>query len=184
VKASRTLGSQQTAFANYAMKQIHGGMDIAPETMLWLVDWKAYGKPYCSLYVVTPDNGWPCKVGVSVHPYKRVAQLQTSVWKPLEVAGCFWLPTVADAKTLERKLHETLTEENKWLHGEWFDMRPEDVLPLVSFSASVAGVECSDRIEDEHALNDVRERLLAAAYKGNGQKKRADAFAEFTGICS
>lgn len=143
------LGQQRTALNTYweltdRTKPI--------EDLVWLVDWKAHDLPYCSLYVVTPDNNWPCKIGISVFPRKRVASLQTSVWRPLNVAHCVWALNSQEARRLEKKIHATLTEDNKWLHGEWFDMRPDDALEMINFCAAVEGVEISDKIEDAAAL--------------------------------
>lgn len=115
--------------------------------LLWLADWRAIGAPNCTIYVIAPLDGWPCKIGVSTSPRKRLAGLQTSVWKQLQVKWCAHLPTVQQAKALERRCHETLTERSLWLHGEWFDLRPDKAIELVQFEALMAGFECAEQLE-------------------------------------
>lgn len=109
--------------------------------LTWLADWRAVGLPYCSLYVIAPLDGWPCKIGISTNPLKRINALQTSVWKQLEVKWCGFVGTTNIARSLERRCHEALTEQAKWLHGEWFDLRPDKAIELIGFEAALAGVE-------------------------------------------
>lgn len=175
MKASQTLGQQRTAFNNYLM---FGDGTAKPEEMVWLVDWRAHQLPYCSLYIVSPDNSWPCKVGISVAPRKRVMGLQVSVWRPLRVAHCFWCPSIKDARSLEARLHETLTKDNKWLHGEWFDMRPEDAVDLVQFEAAMIGVECNSVIEEPHII----EEIDASLHSMTAQIKRAELRSKNNGL--
>lgn len=115
---------------------------------VWLADWKKHGLPYCTVYVISPDNNWPCKVGISVAPRKRITSLQVSCWRPLKVDYSVWCPTIAEARALENAMHEVLTEDGKWLSGEWFDMRAEHALDLLHFKASVCGIECHDTIKE------------------------------------
>lgn len=130
---------------------------------VWLADWKSFGKPYSTLYVVSPENGWPCKIGVSARPQSRISQIQVSVWKPVKVDYSVWCRSPSEARRLERALHQDLSEDGKWLQGEWFDMRPEDTVDLIKFKASVIGVECSDRIEDADILRDVESKIAGWA---------------------
>lgn len=146
-------GAQRTGRPAGLVENYNSRFD--PDDYMWLVDWRRYDKPYCSVYVITPDNEWPCKIGVSVFPEKRLQTLQTSVWRRLKVAKCFVCNTTTEARRLEKKVHRTLTDDAKWLHGEWFDMRPDEAADIVTFAASVEGVECTDKIEDEHIRGEV-----------------------------
>lgn len=159
MKASLTLGQQRTALDRDLL--FNGGLCNDADDKLWTIDWRSYDLPYCSIYIVTPDNDWPCKIGISVAPRKRVMAMQTAVWRPLKVARCFYAPTFLDARTIEQRVHATLTEESKWLHGEWFDMRPSEAADMVQFIAMVAGVECSDKL-DPAIEADVNEKMSLA----------------------
>lgn len=172
MKALPTRGRQRTAFNNWMTFDNTWHFD--PNDFMWTVDWRFYDMPNCSLYIVTPDNKWPCKIGISVHPEKRIRSLQTSVWRPLSVAHCFACAGVKEAKSLERKVHETLTDMSRWLHGEWFDMRPEEAADIVRFSASLIGVECTDKIEDEWVFQDVKRYVEESMVVPANQKQRID----------
>jgi hypothetical protein len=120
---------------------------------VWLVNWKAWDLPYCSLYVVSTDSKWPCKIGISIDPYKRIGGIQTGVWRRVDVHKCFYLKTVKQARALEQKIHQTLTDQGKWLHGEWFDLRPEQTTDIIEFEAMVLGLEINSEIEDDEIAN-------------------------------
>lgn len=70
-----------------------------------------------------------------------------------------WCRSVKEANTLELAMHQTLTEDGKWLHGEWFDMRATDAIELLHFKASVLGIECFDTVDDPDVLKDVETML-------------------------
>lgn len=127
-----------------------------PEKYVWLADWKKHRLPYCSVYIVSPDGQWPCKVGISTHAYKRLAGLQTSVWKPLKVMGCYWAKTVHEARALEKAVHKRLSEDSVWLHGEWFDMRPKQAKEMIEFVAMVEGIEIYDEIDNPDVMSDIK----------------------------
>lgn len=148
-------GSQLTALeANLVRGEKREGVDN-----VWLVNWKEVGLPYCSIYVVSADNSWPCKIGISTYAEKRVRALQTSVWRPLYVPRCYWAPTVKEAKRLEYAVHKRLTEDSRWLHGEWFDLRPDKAAEMIEFVALVEGIEISDKIEDPELAAQVHANL-------------------------
>ncbi|RUV65827.1 GIY-YIG nuclease family protein [Mesorhizobium sp. M1A.F.Ca.IN.022.02.1.1] len=136
------------------------------ESHVWLADWKKYGLPHCSLYLVSPDNDWPCKVGISTHAARRVGQIQISVWRPVKVDYSVWCKSVADARLLERAIHSTLAEDGKWLNGEWFDMRPDATKELIQFKAAILGIECFDTVTEPAIVADI-ERMLA--YYSDGE---------------
>lgn len=108
------------------------------------VDWKKRGLPYCTVYVITTEDEWPIKIGIAVCPVKRVANLQTAHWKRLMVWAAGWCPTIADARRLERKCHQSATELDLWLLGEWFALKPQKALEMVRFNATIVGVEFNE----------------------------------------
>lgn len=126
---------------------------------VWLADWRAYRLARCTLYLVSPDCHWPCKVGISANGRQRVSQIQMNVWRPVKCDYSVWCHSTADARRLEKALHEELTADGKWLTGEWFDMRAGDARELVAFKASVLGIEAFDRIEEPEIIADIG-RLL------------------------
>lgn len=145
-------GVQQTAYSSFL---VGSGTTSKAEDHVWLADWRGHGLPYCSLYVVSPDGNWPCKVGISTNAYKRLVALQTSVWKPLKVTGCYWLKTVKEARELEKQVHRRLTGDNVWLHGEWFDMRPKDAKEMIEFVSLVEGIEINDKIDNPSVIEGI-----------------------------
>lgn len=150
-------GQQQTAFSSFVLNR--NGVYKNIEEQVWLVDWKAFQLPYCSLYIVSPDGDWPCKVGISTNASKRLIGLQTSVWKPLRVAHCYWTATVHQARALEKAIHKRLTEDNAWLHGEWFSMRPSEAKEIVEFVAMVEGIELFDTIDNPEVITSLEAEM-------------------------
>lgn len=143
------MNSQLTALENNFIRD-HCAND------LWLINWRDLELPYCTIYIVTADNKWPCKIGVSCAPEKRVRSLQTASWRPLHVANCYWAETVGEARRLEQAVHRRLTEQSRWLHGEWFDMRPEAATEIVEFVSMVEGVDISADIPCAESAEIVR----------------------------
>lgn len=156
------------------------GRDVSD--LLWLADWRAMGLPNCTLYVVAPLDGWPCKIGVSTAPAKRVSVLQTSVWKQLHVAWCCHLPTLAQAKELERKSHQTLTDRALWLHGEWFDLRPDKAAELVKFEALMLGLNAVDILAPGTVEREFVQKVYDARYGSqSGMMEKIERDAEWRG---
>ena len=125
---------------------------------VWLIDWKEFGKPNCTVYVITTDGDWPCKIGMSQSPYKRIRSLQTASWKQLYVHKCFITKTRKDAALLEAEIHARLGADGAWMCGEWFDSRAKQAADLVEFVACVEGIEISTVIEDEEIRKAAYER--------------------------
>jgi hypothetical protein len=78
------------------------------------------------IYVICEEvNPELVKIGFSMHPDKRVRELQTASPKPLTL---FHKEEVQDlnARALERVIHRTLAHKRK--NGEWFAMSPEDAV--------------------------------------------------------
>lgn len=124
------------------------------EDHVWMANWRDMKLPYCSIYVIAPIDGWPCKIGVSTFPLKRVMGIQTSVWKQLEVKFCAFTSSTQVARDLERRCHQSLSDQSKWLHGEWFDLRPEAAADLVRFEAELAGIEIHEKLPSEGDIYD------------------------------
>ena len=176
-------GRQLTALQRAEQRDYYGWSKLSDvSNMLWMADWRAIGLPYCSIYVISPQDGWPCKIGISTNPIKRINTLQTACWKQLEVKWCAWAPTVQKAHDLELRSHRTLTDMAKWLHGEWFDLRPDKAIDLVSFEAELAGIEISTELPPG-ASTDFVQKLFASRYgTAKGQMDQMERRAEFLGM--
>lgn len=80
------------------------------------------------LYVIAASETGPVKLGLSVHPEKRVRQLQTGSALPLKI---FHTEEIDDAlvKPAESALHRLLSYRR--LKGEWFDLTVEQAIAEV-----------------------------------------------------
>jgi len=52
-----------------------------------------------------------------------------------------------------------LDEEGLWLHGEWFDMRPEQAVDAIRFQAAVTGIEINEVVEEENIVDSIKMKL-------------------------
>lgn len=78
------------------------------------------------VYIVTQaTEDFPCKVGMSDAPEKRVASLQAGSPNRLVVREIYWFPTRAEAAAMERAFHDFHAESG--MNGEWFGMTFDDV---------------------------------------------------------
>lgn len=77
------------------------------------------------IYIVTPNGDeFPCKVGISDNPEKRLASLQCGASSKLALREVYWLDTRAKALAMEREFHESYVE---WrMNSEWFGINFED----------------------------------------------------------
>lgn len=77
------------------------------------------------LYVIAARKEGPVKLGLSVHPEKRVRQLQTGSAEQLTIHH---VEEVSDerVKLAESALHRLLG--HKRLKGEWFNMSVEEAI--------------------------------------------------------
>lgn len=140
---------------------------------LWRVDWKDAGYPYCGIYVITADNGWPCKIGISQNPVKRLLSLQSANWRKIDIQEYRYCENAVQARAVEQKAHEMLHGDGKSLLGEWFDCRPDQAIEVIQFAADVLGVSLRTDIPDER----IRETLLQMAdyqYTAEYAKKEAN----------
>lgn len=112
-----------------------------PDEEIWRVNWPDFDLPYCGVYVITPDKRWPCKIGISISPMKRLASIQTSVWLPVTVSGYRWCVDTKSARAIERAAHKELKRQSRELFGEWFDVRPPDALEVMDRAAMEMGVQ-------------------------------------------
>lgn len=130
-----------------------------PEEHVWLANWRKFGFERSTIYVVSPDNSWPCKIGIANHGYSRVKSLQTSVWRPIKADFSAWTNTRTECSSLEKAVHRMLDEEGLWLHGEWFDMRPEQAVDAIRFQAAVTGIEINEVVEEENIIDSIKMKL-------------------------
>ena len=95
------------------------------------------------IYIITTNDDWPCKIGITDNLVERIQKMQTGNWHQLR-AHRFWFPytdidlgkdkfktpslntarmaTVA----LEKQVHQTMAELDVHMRGEWFDIDADD----------------------------------------------------------
>lgn len=71
------------------------------------------GTSECYVYLMQRGAGGPVKIGLSVRPEKRNAQLQTATAEHLRIVA-----TVLGGSDMERELHARFASSR--LNGEWF----------------------------------------------------------------
>lgn len=116
---------------------------------LWRLDWKKFGYAHCGIYVISTDSLFPCKIGVSVNPTKRLASLQTSHWRQLQISEYRWCSSVGEARLLEQESHSFLRENGKALLGEWFDVRPKEAVAAIEWAALATGISLRNDVPKE-----------------------------------
>lgn len=136
---------------------------------LWRINWKREGYPYCGIYVISPDNRWPSKIGISQNPAKRVIELQVACWRKLDIAEYCFAADMAAARLVEQKSHEILIESDRLMQGEWFDMRPDKAMDVIKFAALKVGVE----LRTDHELMS-SDAMIRCVLKDMGRSKWAD----------
>jgi hypothetical protein len=77
------------------------------------------------VYVIGPDSGFPCKVGVAIDPRKRLCSLQTASWEDLYIYSAEWMPTRGIAYKIERLVKNRLKAH--CIRGEWFNVLASDL---------------------------------------------------------
>jgi hypothetical protein len=115
---------------------------------LWRINWKESGLPYCGIYIVTTDSLYPCKIGISQNPGKRLASLQTSHWRLLQISDYRWCESKSEARKIERLTHKHFKENNKLLHGEWFDTRPKEAAEALDWVGVAEGIAVNKHVPD------------------------------------
>jgi len=75
----------------------------------------------CYVYFISPDGEEDTtKIGISKDPFKRREALQSANSKLLKLHAFFGPWSVADARGIEKEIHEKLV--TKRIRGEWFDI--------------------------------------------------------------
>jgi hypothetical protein len=81
------------------------------------------------IYVVGPDSGFPCKVGVAENVKKRLSGLQTGNWEKLYIYHTEEMNSKSDAYRTEKIIHKRLKEHN--INGEWFNLLASDLIKQI-----------------------------------------------------
>lgn len=102
------------------------------------------------VYVISSGKA-PVKIGYADTPTKRLAQLQTGNWQPLELSA---VVPVLGAGGVELRAHE-IASTNR-LHGEWFNLSPLHAVEIVIEAAECCGAEV---IEFDRVLSRLKEGL-------------------------
>jgi hypothetical protein len=127
----------QTTIRSKTIEQFDG-FETRLDDFVWLVDWKGLGLPNCHIYVIGPSQKQPCKIGIAVNGYKRLAGIQTGNWAQLFVHKSAWCDSVNDARKVEHFAHLSLRA--KHLTGEWFDIDADEALEVIQWSAGKVDV--------------------------------------------
>jgi len=62
----------------------------------------------------------PVKIGFSSNPHKRMEELQVGSPHRLKLGTTIAMPTIEDARKMERIMHDLVAARFKRLSGEWF----------------------------------------------------------------
>lgn len=100
-----------------------------------------------TIYLVTPERGWPLKVGISEDPVKRILQLQNAHYETLVFQRFWWLPGIAIASRIEADFKNDLAEDN--IRGEWFKLNPERASEYIERAITAAGIRSLTQSEME-----------------------------------
>lgn len=73
--------------------------------------------PESVVYFIRQGSDGPVKIGWSLHPEARMADLQTSTPRKLVM-----LATIRGGRELEQKIHDYFKDHR--IRGEWFDAEP------------------------------------------------------------
>jgi hypothetical protein len=141
-----------------------------PRPLVPAIDWTEFDLPYYTVYVITTQDQWPTKIGISNAPLKRIAALQTSHWKRLVIWGGYWATTSKEARRVEWMSHGELMGQDRRLLGEWFDIKPEDALATVKLVADRKGIALSD----EFPSDEIRDRMVVLA--DDRHERKAEPF--------
>lgn len=130
------------------------------------------------IYVVTTDEGFPCKVGTTGDLSTRLSQLSCGNWVPLKAAWySFVVSAGSDAKLnmwsafrtmpskLEFAVHRKMKELDLHLSGEWFAVDVEDCVSVIRKVAEeqalrLSGIEMLQSIALHRTMNAVQVEFL------------------------
>ncbi len=127
---------------------------------IWRVNWRAEGYAFCGIYVISPDNRWPSKIGVSQNPVKRLIGLQTACWKKLDIAEYKYAVDFAAARLVEQMVHQILKDDGKLMYGEWFDLKPDKAMEVIDFAALQLNIELRSDVPDLKIQEKTKKYLL------------------------
>ena len=81
------------------------------------------------VYFIQSEDG-PIKIGISHDPYSRLTNLQNGNPAKLKLICQSWNLSDTQARDIEIAIHDKFTGQR--LHGEWFDLGPDDVYRIMS----------------------------------------------------
>ena len=72
------------------------------------------------IYVVTTNDGRPCKIGIAKDAWSRFGNLQSANWVELKMHECWYMAGHKITIRIERAVIERMGGHH--LRGEWFDI--------------------------------------------------------------
>lgn len=112
------------------------------------------------LYVITTEDQWPSKIGITDNMAQRLDHLQVGSWLHLSVVA-FWFPYTSikmdelnldkrlrvnrmntarlASQVMERAVHRKLKEFDLHVRGEWFDITAKEAIEVVLKVAKTDG---------------------------------------------
>lgn len=106
---------------------------------------------FCHIYVMARqmDDEWgqPVKVGISRNPQARLATINTASPFRVGIYRSFRVQNRRMAELFERIFHKLNASVR--LHGEWFQLTPQEAVECLGYGLTVAYVEDSGRPPSE-----------------------------------
>ena len=81
------------------------------------------------IYIIAPDSGFPCKIGIAMDTAKRLVGLQTAHWENLYLYETFPMVNKGRSYKIERIIHRRLKEH--CIRGEWFNLLVSDAAKVI-----------------------------------------------------
>jgi len=101
--------------------------------------WKDRQQGRRIVYVLGPENGWPCKIGYAANLLARLHDVQVAHWQKIVVHHCGYCFDKAAALDIEKAAHRLL--DANAMRGEWFDVAPAEALEAVLTAAKAVGAD-------------------------------------------
>jgi hypothetical protein len=112
-----------------------------------------------NVYVIQHGDQDICKIGVSVNPSERLAQLQTANPMVLSLIASFPFDKMETALLVEQLLHNQF--QYRCLRGEWFGVHPFEVVHAYQLLKNTldavgnfADVELHDPVQSDYQINE------------------------------
>lgn len=120
------------------------------------------------MFAVGPMKGRPLLVGASNDPRRKLMEVANLHWQKLQVHEMAWMAGPPLARRLERELHDLLKRGGRHLHGGWYDVTVDLILPAFQIATDKAGVRTwtHDGMLDHVAR--VREKRIEKAVREAG----------------